>query len=77
MNIKNRIFDPEKIFIIAEIGSNIGDNVFISAGAFVKDQDIPNNTIVFGKSPNLILKQKPSEYFYESSLFKCHKNKTR
>ncbi len=53
--------------------SNIGDNVFISAGALVKDQDIPDNRIVFGKSPNLILKQKPPEYFYESSPFKYHK----
>jgi serine O-acetyltransferase len=55
--------------------SNIGDNVFISANAFVKDQDIPDNIIVFGKSPNLILKKKPPEYFYEKSPFKYHKKK--
>lgn len=38
--------------------SNIGDNVIIGAGACVKDQDIPCNSIVFGNSPNLILKKR-------------------
>mgnify|MGYP000356724518 CR=1 FL=1 len=36
--------------------SNIGNNVILSANSYVKDEDIPNNTIVFGSSPNLILK---------------------
>lgn len=35
----------------------IGDNVVLGAGALVKNEDIPDNTIVFGQSPNLILKQ--------------------
>lgn len=35
----------------------IGDNVQIGAGAIVKNQDIPSNTIVFGESPNLIIKK--------------------
>lgn len=36
----------------------IGDNVILGAGTLIKNEDIPNNTIVFGQSPNLILKQK-------------------
>jgi len=36
----------------------IGDNVSISAGACVKDQDVPSNSIVFGASPDLIIKPK-------------------
>lgn len=34
----------------------IGDNVSIGAGAIVKNQNIPDNSIVFGQSPNLIIK---------------------
>lgn len=36
----------------------IGDNVTIGAYACVKDQDVPANSIVFGQSPNLIIKKK-------------------
>ena len=36
---------------------NVGDNVTIGAGAIVKDEDIPSNCLVFGQSPNLIIKQ--------------------
>lgn len=36
---------------------NVGNNVILAAGSMVKNQDIPDNTIVFGQSPNLILKQ--------------------
>ena len=36
---------------------HIGDNVIIGAGALVKDEDIPSNSLVFGQSPNLIIKQ--------------------
>ena len=38
--------------------SKIGDNVIIGAGACVKDQDVPDNSIVFGSSPNLIIKKR-------------------
>ncbi len=38
--------------------SHVGDNVTIGAYACVKDQDIPANSIVFGQSPNLIIKTK-------------------
>lgn len=34
----------------------IGDNVIIGAGAIVKNQNIPDNSIVFGHSPNIIIK---------------------
>ena len=36
---------------------NIGDNVILGAYTCVKDQNIPNNSIVFGVSPNLVIKQ--------------------
>ncbi len=35
----------------------IGDNVTISAGTVVKDQSILSNSLVFGRSPDLIIKQ--------------------
>ena len=37
---------------------HVGDNVTIGAGAIVKDEDIPSNSLVFGQSPNLIIKKK-------------------
>ena len=37
---------------------HVGDNVTLGAGALVKDQDIPSNSLVFGQSPNLVIKQK-------------------
>ena len=36
--------------------SHIGNNVIISANAYVKDTDISDNSIVFGQYPNLIIK---------------------
>ncbi len=36
----------------------IGDRVQVGAGALVKNQDVPDDSIVFGQSPNLIIKQK-------------------
>ncbi len=38
--------------------SHIGNNVQIGAGALVKNQNIPDNCIVFGQSPSLIIKNK-------------------
>lgn len=35
---------------------HIGRNVQIGAGALVKNQDVPADSIVFGQSPNLIIK---------------------
>lgn len=34
----------------------IGDNVIVSANAYIKDHDIPPNSMVFGSSPNLVIK---------------------
>ena len=44
---------------------NVGDNVIIATGTTIKDQDIPNNSIVFGKSPNLVIKEKSEETINE------------
>lgn len=35
---------------------HIGKNAQIGAGALIKNQDIPNDSIVFGESPNIIIK---------------------
>lgn len=35
---------------------HIGTGVKVGAGALIKNQDIPDNKIVFGESPNLIIK---------------------
>jgi len=53
---------------------HIGDNVFISAGTTVKDENVPSDTIVFGSSPNLVFKKKQKEYFYSLNNFKRFKN---
>ncbi len=34
----------------------IGNNVIVSANTYIKDQDVPDNVIVYGSSPNLIFK---------------------
>lgn len=36
--------------------SNIGNNVQVGANTYIKDTDIPDNALVFGQSPNLIIK---------------------
>lgn len=38
--------------------SHIGNNVIVSANSYIKDTDIPNNCLVFGQTPNLIIKEK-------------------
>lgn len=38
----------------------IGDNVVVSANTYIKDTDIPSNSLVFGSSPNLVIK--PRKY---------------
>jgi serine O-acetyltransferase len=35
---------------------NVGSNVILSANSYIKDVDIPDNTIVFGQYPNIKLK---------------------
>ena len=41
---------------------NIGNNVILSTGTIIKEENIPDNCIVFGKSPNLVVKEKPYGY---------------
>jgi len=36
--------------------SKVGDNCVIASHAYIKDKDIPDNSIIFGSSPNLIIK---------------------
>jgi serine O-acetyltransferase len=38
--------------------SKIGDHSIIGTGAIIKDEDIPANSLVFGHSPNLIIKKR-------------------
>ena len=65
----------ESVFMLSDskvIGkSEIGDNVIISANAFVKDETIPSGSIVFGQSPNLVIKENKLEYVreYAESVF--------
>lgn len=41
--------------------SEIGNNVIISTGSIVKDETIPSNSIVFGQSPNITIKNKSED----------------
>lgn len=36
---------------------HIGDNVIIAANAFVFNDNIPDNSVVFGSSPNLLVRR--------------------
>ena len=38
--------------------TTIGNNVIVSAETYLKNEQIPNNCIVFGRSPNITIKQK-------------------
>jgi serine O-acetyltransferase len=43
--------------------TNIGNNVLISTGTTIKDEKIPSNCVVFGQTPNLVLREKDDNYF--------------
>lgn len=45
--------------------SQLGNNVEVSAGTMIKDENIPNNCLVFGSSPNLIIKQRDEKEMLE------------
>ena len=66
----------ESVFMLSDskvIGNcKIGSDVIISAGAYVKDTDIPEGSIVFGQSPNLVIKTNKQEYVreYAEKLFR-------
>lgn len=48
---------------------NVGNYVIISADACIKDEDIPDYSIVFGTSPHLIIKNKGEEEMRK--MMKC------
>lgn len=43
--------------------SRVGSNVVFAANACVIDAEIPDCSLVFGSSPNLIIKSRPESYF--------------
>ena len=43
----------------------IGSNVIISANSYIKDTNIPSGSIVFGQSPNLVIKTGREGYVRE------------
>lgn len=51
----------QRVFMMSDskvIGDcRIGNNVIIGANACIKDQDVPSDSIVFGESPNLVIKE--------------------
>lgn len=55
-----RIGDDVIMYSDSKIIGNsiIGDHVKIAANAYIKNEIIPNNSIVFGQSPNLIIKRR-------------------
>ena len=52
--------------------SHLGNDIILSANAYVKDMDIPNGSIVYGQSPNLVIKQNHKDIIDEwnKKLFK-------
>ena len=38
--------------------STIGNNVIISANTYIKGEDIPDDCIVFGRTPDILIRQK-------------------
>ena len=62
---KGRIYYPkigEKVVLYSDskiLGdSRIGNNVVVAANTYIKDAIIPDNCIVFGCTPNLVIKRK-------------------
>ena len=67
----------DRLFVCLHAGcmvvgdSHLGNNIEVSAQAFIRDEVIPDNCLVFGKSPNLVIKQRSYEemksrlYFFE------------
>ena len=41
--------------------SKIGNHVIISANTYIKDEIIPDNSMVFGQSPNLVIKHRNND----------------
>lgn len=51
---------------------HIGRNVIVSANTYIKDTDIPSNSIVFGQSPDLVIKSDLKNRIHEvfNQIFK-------
>ena len=68
--IGNNVFMYSNSKILGK--SRIGNNVLIGANCYIKDMNIPDNVIVFGQYPNIIIKdnhvdiimEKIAEQFY-------------
>jgi serine O-acetyltransferase len=60
---KGLIMGPQSI-ILGDC--SIGDNVTLAAGAAVIDTKIPDNKIVFGRPPNLVMRDNPSSNIDEN-----------
>lgn len=41
--------------------AHIGNNVILAANTMIIDEDVPNDSLVFGQSPNLIIKKKTED----------------
>ena len=41
--------------------THIGNNVVVSANTYLINEVIPDNCVVFGKSPDIVIKQKTEE----------------
>jgi serine O-acetyltransferase len=73
---KNTIHYPlleEKIILFSGasiIGDcHIGRNVVIAANTKIKNQDIPGNSLVFGESPSLIIKEQNKDYINNFNIW--------
>lgn len=59
----------ESVFMLSNSkvlgGCEIGSHVIISANTYIKDTDIPSGSIVFGQSPNLVIKTGREDYVRE------------
>lgn len=66
----------ESVFMMGDLkvlgDCRIGDYVIIGANAYVKDQDVPSSSLVFGRSPNLAIKENNFDYAskYTKTVFK-------
>lgn len=45
---------------------HIGDHVMFGANTYIKDMDIPSNSLVFGQYPNIIIKENREDQVMES-----------
>ena len=45
--------------------THIGNNVIISANTYLISENVPDNCIVFGKTPNVVIKQKTEKEIYQ------------